>query len=91
MSEKVPKVVLCDRRYTFARFSEDDLHFSSRCSTLDVSCCVFFFCELHCQRRANRVAGVGHCESVILRGRRKNWDSFVIAFADFHSGTAAQV
>ena len=43
MSEKVPKVVLCDRRYTFARFSEDDLHFSSRCSTLDVSCCVFFF------------------------------------------------
>jgi hypothetical protein len=30
VSEKVSKVFLCDRRNTFARFSEDDLHFSTQ-------------------------------------------------------------
>ena len=57
-------------------------------------CCVFF-CESHCQgcvkwwQLANCVAGVGHRESVILRGRRSIWDNFVISINAFRTGTAA--
>ena len=54
MFHNVSKVVLRDKRNTFASFSEDELHFSWRTqhfghfawqarSTLDVSCCAFFF------------------------------------------------
>ena len=74
MFHKVSKVVLCDRRSTFASFSEDEFVsifiLQGRCFTLDKWCC-----ELHCQgcvkwrQGANCVAGVGYCESVLLGGR----------------------
>ena len=58
--------------------------------------CCAFFCESQCQgcvkwwQLANCVAGVGHRESVILRGRRSIWDNFVISIAAFSTGTAAR-
>ena len=70
----VSKVVPCDRRNTMASFSEDELQFSWQEQRFR-SVLLRVLRESLCQgrvkwwQRENRVAGVGHRESVILRGR----------------------
>ena len=50
---KVSRVVLCDRCNTLARFSEGDLHFRGRLSTLDA---IFIFCVACAARSTCRAA-----------------------------------
>ena len=75
---QVSEKVLCDMRKTFARFAEDDLHFSWQARhfrRVVLRVLRIALSGLHqgwCQR-ATCVAGLGHCESVILRGKRSIW------------------
>ena len=84
MFHNASKVVLYDRRYTLASFSEDDLrcswqarHFGDS-STSDVSCCVFFRNRIgravssdKCLQPANSVAGVVKLGKFV--GKRRCW------------------